>query len=263
MPVAKACLGNIPASVPSLGTVPLNMHPMTAIFIGGVVIAALAVLAASAERRYRWANAGWEAAEAAAKEADIRRTKADIARERAEQRAQEAEAAREEAERDPKVEFLPVERVWRKQAAGRITGRHAVALAVMDLDGFKEVNDAHGHAWGDFVLRIVAERMRETLPDALMARIGGDEFAILLPASPSFGFVLDRLAEPMSLQGRGTVRVRASFGVVGLLAEPDDLDERLHQADIAMLRAKKEGGGVRYWSVPRRRILAPGELART
>ena len=130
-------------------------------------------------------------------------------------------------------------------------GRNGTILAVayIDLDGFKAINDRHGHETGDRLLVAVAERMQQALgPGDTLARLGGDEFVAVLGglASPTQVYpVLDRLldaaAAPVVLAGR-TLAVTASIGVAfhdrdtGL-----DPDQLVRQADHAMYRAKETG----------------------
>ncbi|WP_052720671.1 putative bifunctional diguanylate cyclase/phosphodiesterase [Actinoplanes rectilineatus] len=126
------------------------------------------------------------------------------------------------------------------------------SIALVDLDGFKNVNDTLGHAAGDALLIAVAERMTANVRASdTVARLGGDEFAILfdgLTGAP-VDRVLNRIAEalliPVAVQEK-LISVRASFGVAD--ADGGDVDELLHNADIAMYAAKVrgEGGHVRH-----------------
>ena len=126
--------------------------------------------------------------------------------------------------------------------------RTAVAVVFCDLDGFKSVNDALGHAVGDFLLVRVAERLRGALRTAdTLARLGGDEFAVLVersdPTAVARG-MLTALRSPFHLGGR-TVAVSASFGVATTdpAADPGGITAGtlLHRADVAMY-AVKDGG---------------------
>lgn len=125
-----------------------------------------------------------------------------------------------------------------------------VAVAYIDLDGFKAVNDTHGHAAGDHLLRQLALRMGAALREGdTLARIGGDEFvavlADLLPTQdcdPIFARLLQAAAEPVAADG-ASLRVSASMGIAfytpnGAPAVPDLL---LRHADQAMYRAKQAG----------------------
>jgi diguanylate cyclase (GGDEF)-like protein len=125
--------------------------------------------------------------------------------------------------------------------------RQPVALLFVDLDGFKAVNDDHGHAAGDALLAEVASRMQQGLRGGdVVARIGGDEFTVLLPGADEARAldVAERLrvalGEPVEL-AEGTVRVSAC---IGICVAPDDGAEYidlLRAADGAMYRAKHLG----------------------
>ncbi|WP_436533366.1 diguanylate cyclase domain-containing protein [Actinoplanes sp. HUAS TT8] len=126
------------------------------------------------------------------------------------------------------------------------TYRDDVAVLLIDLDDFKPVNDAYGHAAGDAVLAEIAGRLREAAgPDAVVARLGGDEFAVLLdrddPAVVA-GRIVRAAAEPCVLPGGEPVRVRASVGIARS-ADGDSPAALLHAADQAMYEAKCAGKG--------------------
>jgi diguanylate cyclase (GGDEF)-like protein len=120
----------------------------------------------------------------------------------------------------------------------------AFTLAYLDLDGFKRVNDLHGHPAGDTLLREVAACLAEGLgADGLAARIGGDEFAVLLVGATAEGPALAerlRLAIKRRMDARGWP-VTASVGLVAFHAAPDDVAEALSAADELMYRAKAAG----------------------
>jgi diguanylate cyclase (GGDEF)-like protein len=120
-----------------------------------------------------------------------------------------------------------------------------VTLAYIDLDGFKTVNDAMGHAFGDEFLRQVAGALRSGLRDVdMVARMGGDEFAVLLPdttAADAAG-VLGRLRPAMDqVAAASDWPVRFSVGAV-TSAHPMNADDLIRQADAAMYEAKRRGG---------------------
>jgi diguanylate cyclase (GGDEF)-like protein len=130
--------------------------------------------------------------------------------------------------------------------ASRAVPFRPFAVVLADLDGFKAVNDEHGHAAGDQVLIVVAERLRRAVrPDDLVARLGGDEFLVLSAAAGGLvtaGALSRRLVEiisqPIALAGTGSaVTVGASIGVA-LLEEGSDAEAILRQADHAMYAAK-------------------------
>jgi diguanylate cyclase (GGDEF)-like protein len=134
--------------------------------------------------------------------------------------------------------------------ADQVEAGHArAALLLIDLDGFKRVNDALGHAVGDDVLVAVAGRLRGVVrDDEEVVRLGGDEFAVLLsPLKESDAG--DRLAERINVAllepvtvGPVCVQIGASIGIA--LRDTDiDLGELLRRADVAMYQAKRHGGG--------------------
>jgi diguanylate cyclase (GGDEF)-like protein len=119
-----------------------------------------------------------------------------------------------------------------------------LTLLVLDLDGFKEVNDALGHHAGDRVLQQVAARLRRSLRESdTVARLGGDEFAVLLPLTDLTGAeqtarkILQDLEQPFLLDGR-PLSVSASIGVAGFPAHASNSHELLQKADAAMYVAK-------------------------
>ena len=124
-----------------------------------------------------------------------------------------------------------------------------LAVAYLDLDGFKSVNDAHSHEVGDRLLIALAQRMNEALRQGdTLARIGGDEFVAVLvdlPDDPSTLPVLQRLLQAAALPvhlGELTVQVSASIGVsVYPQDEEVDADQLVRQADQAMYEAKQSG----------------------
>jgi diguanylate cyclase (GGDEF)-like protein len=124
------------------------------------------------------------------------------------------------------------------------------AVLFLDLDDFKTVNDSLGHAVGDRLLMLVAERLRGCLrPADTAARLGGDEFAILLEevrsvadASAVAERMIAALRAPFTVD-RTRVLIHASIGVVIATPERTSADELLRDADIAMYRAKAHGKG--------------------
>ena len=121
---------------------------------------------------------------------------------------------------------------------------HPVAMAYIDLDNFKSVNDAQGHQRGDDILRIAAEMMRTTLRSSdLLARIGGDEFTVIFPNATSdvVSGTLERLREAiasrMKIEG---CDVTASIGAISY-QNPASLDEMIDAADAFMYQVKQAG----------------------
>jgi diguanylate cyclase (GGDEF)-like protein len=122
-----------------------------------------------------------------------------------------------------------------------------VALLFVDLDGFKAVNDDHGHAVGDELLKVAANRMSECLRAGdVVARLGGDEFTVLLPATSAATAheIADRLRDtlgaPLDLP-TGTVSVSACVGIGVAPDDARDYKQLLRAADSAMYRAKRLG----------------------
>ncbi len=134
--------------------------------------------------------------------------------------------------------------------ARRVRNPGCVGVMIVDLDGFKNVNDSLGHLVGDALLVAVADRFRARLRDTdTIARLGGDEFAILvdtLDAADRSGTVaqrvLDALVEPLQIPGQ-EVAIGASVGIA--LTEDGDTkaDRLLADADAAMYQAKRAGKG--------------------
>jgi diguanylate cyclase (GGDEF)-like protein len=127
-------------------------------------------------------------------------------------------------------------------------GGATVAVLFLDLDGFKPVNDRHGHAAGDHVLRCVAERLRGAIRVSdLVARLGGDEFVVALPlgdrrdtasverVSASLRSVI---AQPVEHQGR-LLRVSASIGMAICPEQACTAEELVHAADQSMYASKR------------------------
>jgi diguanylate cyclase (GGDEF)-like protein len=119
-----------------------------------------------------------------------------------------------------------------------------LALIYLDLDDFKKVNDAHGHATGDAVLRLVADAMRSAVRQSdFVGRLGGDEFGVLMPETDGSvaHSVANRLAGGIRTVFRGTPSVTASIGVVAVTGTEAGSDELLRKADQAMYEAKRAG----------------------
>ncbi|WP_436892609.1 putative bifunctional diguanylate cyclase/phosphodiesterase [Siccibacter turicensis] len=123
-------------------------------------------------------------------------------------------------------------------------------MVFIDLDGFKDVNDIYGHAVGDKLIVLIANRLRAMAPpDSMLARLGGDEFALALGGSDAgeraaafAGGVLDALNQPLRV-GERTLHIGASIGIAsGSLAECSS-SELFRRADIAMYHSKVTGKG--------------------
>ncbi len=142
------------------------------------------------------------------------------------------------------------DRLERALAWARRQGR-LVAIMILDLNGFKAVNDALGHVAGDRLLTMVAARLTGRLRETdTVARLGGDEFALIIEnlAKPEHAALvvrklLDAVAPPFDLDG-GEVTVSASIGVALYPGDGERPAELVRLADRAMYRAKAEGGNV-------------------
>lgn len=149
--------------------------------------------------------------------------------------------------------LLFAERTAEALAAARRTGARPVVL-MLDLDGFKDVNDNLGHPCGDLLLEQVARRLSRVMrPGDTVARFGGDEFALLLTdgGSDAGAAVAERIAHTLELPfylGEATVGIEASIGISAAddLEEPT-LKELLRQADIAMYKAKADRSGFAHF----------------
>ncbi|MGH7048174.1 MAG: PleD family two-component system response regulator [Stellaceae bacterium] len=134
---------------------------------------------------------------------------------------------------------------------GRL-GRDSVGTAILlfDIDHFKRVNDTHGHAAGDDVLRELAARARDAVRSVdLVARLGGEEFVVIMPDTGAAiaGVVAERLCratsgEPFVVRSSGArLHITISIGVTTTLAGGDDRRNLLERADIALYEAKSAG----------------------
>ncbi|MET8154653.1 diguanylate cyclase domain-containing protein [Actinoplanes sp. NPDC049668] len=127
-----------------------------------------------------------------------------------------------------------------------------LGLLLLDLDGFKRVNDTVGHHAGDALLHEVGRRLQaEVREHDIVARLGGDEFAVLLAGNPDrraataiAARIHARLSEPYDIDG-GVIRVGASIGVAMLPPDANNMPALMRGADAAMYLAKRQGGGVR------------------
>ena len=125
-----------------------------------------------------------------------------------------------------------------------------LALVMLDLDYFKQINDEYGHQQGDEVLALVADVLRDFSRDIdAPARYGGEELAVILPQTDSEGAAqlaerireaVERLEVPR-VDGEGTLRPQASFGVAALPESAADRDALIAAADAALYRAKRRG----------------------
>lgn len=130
-----------------------------------------------------------------------------------------------------------------------------VSLLFIDLDRFKNINDSRGHEVGDEVLRIVAARLIDALrTDDFVARIGGDEFAVVMShpktqrAARRVALkLIESLSEPFEIDGN-RYSISASIGISVCPDDGTDANTLLRQADLAMYQAKQKRGGFEYFS---------------
>lgn len=126
-----------------------------------------------------------------------------------------------------------------------------VGVIVIDVDGFKLLNDSMGHAAGDQLLRTVAARLQAKLPaGATVARLGGDEFAVIVtglgcdePIMPAATAILDGVGNAMTID-ESVVDVSISAGAAIWCADGQDAEAILKSADLALYAAKADGAGV-------------------
>ena len=142
------------------------------------------------------------------------------------------------------------------------------ALLLIDLDGFKEINDSLGHPTGDELLVGIGRRLTDLAPQgSTLVRLGGDEFALLLPstgqqAAMAFGTaVCEELRKPYR-SAFGELRISASVGVTVRAQAPRGPGEVLREADLALYAAKAAGkdrvAAYRAGLAPRGRHVRPG-----
>ncbi|MFA7348639.1 MAG: EAL domain-containing protein [Desulfurivibrionaceae bacterium] len=119
-----------------------------------------------------------------------------------------------------------------------------LAILVMDLNRFKEINDALGHHYGDFLLQKVAERLQEVIRESdTLARLGGDEFSVALAADAEQAKIVSQkisetLQQPFIIEGH-SLNIGISIGIALYPAHGTDCDTLLQHADVAMYSAKK------------------------
>ncbi|WP_405018484.1 GGDEF domain-containing protein [Kitasatospora sp. NBC_00070] len=177
----------------------------------------------------------------------------------------------EKAGRDPLTGLLTRDAFTTR--AERIMRRPDAVVVFIDLDRFKQVNDTHGHAAGDAVLKDTAAHLTHWTGDfGYPARLGGDEFAVIRPLSRletarRLYFLNAYLSEPVTYQGHSLPR-GASIGIARVADLPDrSLTTALTAADTAMYRAKDRATGPVIYDPadrdePRRwRRTGPGALA--
>ena len=139
------------------------------------------------------------------------------------------------------------ERGWNEYVRAR-RYQHHLAVIMIDLDFFKQINDKYGHACGDMVLIKVAKLFTQSLRDVdLVARFGGEEFIIVIPETDKAGvnFVAQRIRQeiydtPMEHNGKN-FNISASLGIALIEDVVGDFETMINQADIALYYAKENG----------------------
>lgn len=180
-----------------------------------------------------------------------------IGRDISERKRMEADLRRSEAEKGHMAHHdaltgLPNRRLFfdrldKVLARSQRTGR-SVALLFIDLDGFKKVNDTHGHDCGDHALRVAAARIVDCLRKSdTVARIGGDEFTVILDDAPTVSdvsrvadMIIDAVSAPIPVHGQTAV-IGASIGIALCPSDARDAHALLNAADSAMYKAKQAG----------------------
>ncbi|MHA6802828.1 GGDEF domain-containing protein [Salinifilum ghardaiensis] len=167
-----------------------------------------------------------------------------------------------EALRDP-VTGLLTRHGWEQVARDELP--QATAVAVVDLDGFKQINDRYGHAAGDRVLLVVAQRLVAGLgTTAVVGRLGGDELGIVTRGhcGARLNGLIVAATRPIPLKAIGTLPISASLGVAHLsrFSPPPSLPEALAAADAAMYEAKERGATWRLHEPSPPRTRTPAHL---
>jgi diguanylate cyclase (GGDEF)-like protein/PAS domain S-box-containing protein len=167
------------------------------------------------------------------------------------ERKRAEDKARAQAERDALTGLLNRRGLERAYSSRRheYAGTAGLGVLLVDLDGFKWVNDNHGHEAGDELLQLVARRIEGVVRRSdKVARIGGDEFVLLLDDLKSMSMarniaakLVDAIGQPFAVLDGRKVRIGASVGVVFTQYPSGELAELLRRADAAMYEAKKAG----------------------
>lgn len=158
---------------------------------------------------------------------------------------------------------LPNRMVLRSRIDEAVEKEARASVLLIDLDGFKDVNDTLGHSAGDMLLKMVANRIVALVgEDDTVARLGGDEFAALLPGlddplkvAAICDSLISAIAEPFTIDGQPVV-VGASIGIALCPVHGQKAEDLLANADLALYQAKTEGRHCRRFFVPALRHAA-------
>ncbi|HEY9808433.1 MAG TPA: CHASE2 domain-containing protein [Halomicronema sp.] len=183
-------------------------------------------------------------------EEELKRTAAELARSNEELKMSK-DQFRYLAYHDP-LTGLPNRKLFQERLSQSLdwagVNNQKVALLFLDLDGFKQVNDNHGHEIGDLLLKAVADRLTRCLRGSdTVCRLGGDEFTVILTAIPGLNDavrvaqkILNTLAEVFVLQEH-SISVTSSIGISVYPLHSNDLESLINKADTAMYAAKEAG----------------------
>lgn len=146
---------------------------------------------------------------------------------------------------------LPNRRLFEQRINGLIEAGADFALLYLDLDGFKAVNDGHGHAMGDWLLQGVARRLATCVREGdTLARLGGDEFAVILRSAHGtegtlkvIRRIIEHISEPYRPDGEAVLKIGVSIGAALYPQAAGGLRDLIQAADTAMYEAKRAGRG--------------------
>ncbi len=149
--------------------------------------------------------------------------------------------------------------------------KKTVALLIMDLDRFKDINDALGHQSGDQLLKQISKRLREALRESdTVARLGGDEFALLLPAgdvqqATRLANKVAKIVDPAYNINGIDINIKVSIGIAVYPDHSENAEDLIRHADVAMYQAKQQGSGFTIYATESdpqslRRLTLHGDL---
>lgn len=225
----------------------------------GLIVAGITLLIVSLSLAAAWANRKLDD-----KERDLQRVNSLLVQ------LDQAKASLEQvAHFDPLTELLNRRGFNRVFAATleehSVTGR-SLAVMFLDIDHFKRINDTLGHAAGDELLRVIAQRIRDALRERdLIARFGGDEFCVVASLDSNAApralaqRLLEQMKEPIELAGRRIV-MTTSIGISLFPHDADSADELLKHADLALYQSKGSGRNVMHFFNPHLKQKASFEL---